>query len=304
MTISTSNLNLLALVTVEEIASSDRPSLRKLYREALGQPADRTVMDRSSQMRQDLLAAKASLETPSVAEEAPVEIVADVACEIEATPQAPIDMLFAALDELQGADLACETQVVAEPTEAVEEKARRGSKWSSIVAELWAMRDGEDAVEVKISVETLTTMGLPLSATKHAVYWSSNPPGIAAREMGLVTSLRKGENGQYLLIRKADAPVSERSSRAQQPKTEKTQEGAASKWNEIVKNLWSMRDGEDAVEVKISAEQLLGLGLPASAVRHPAYWGANPPGRAARAMGLMASLRRDGDQSYLLIRKA
>lgn len=79
---------------------------------------------------------------------------------------------------------------------------KKESKWTAIVGDLWALRD-ENAVEVKIPVEKLLAMGLTESATKHAVYWRTNPPGKAAAAMGLFTSLRrgKGDESDYLLIR-------------------------------------------------------------------------------------------------------
>lgn len=161
------NAAALASTSTESLAGMDRAALRQLYKAALGQPSDRTVLDRSTEMRSQLAAAIAQVKAE--AEKA----------EKKAARKAP----------------------KAEKAEA----APKGSKWTTIVGQLWNLREGEQAVEVKIPVEKLLEMGLPASATKFAPYWQQNPPGLAAREMGLVTSLRKGkgEEGSYLLIRKA-----------------------------------------------------------------------------------------------------
>lgn len=175
----------LSAVTTESLAGMDRAALRKLYREALGQPSDRTVLDRSSEMRAQLTAALAQLAAPVKADVASVTVTTEES-EEPAAPKA----------KKARAPKAEKVEVAAEP---------RGSKWTAIVGQLWSLREGEEAVEVKIPVEKLVEMGLPVSATKFAPYWQSNPPGVAAREMGLVTSLRKGkgEEGSFLLIRKA-----------------------------------------------------------------------------------------------------
>jgi hypothetical protein len=175
------SLAALASISTESLAGMDRPALRKLYRDALGQPADKSVMDKSSAMRADLSAAIAQVESERAAEVARVE----------------------------AARVAAESVTVQVEGDEGEKKARapRDSKWTTVVGQLWALREGEEAVEVKIPVEKLLELGLTESATKHAVYWRTNPPGIAARKMGLFTSLRaaKGEQGAHLLIRKIEA---------------------------------------------------------------------------------------------------
>jgi hypothetical protein len=150
----------------------DRAALRVLYRATFSSIADRSVLDRSSEMRANLLTEKARLEAQAVTVTAP---------KAEKKARAP----------------------KAEKAEVVVEAAPKASKWTTIVGQLWSLRDGEEALEVTIPVEKLVEMGLPASATKFAPYWNQNPPGVAAREMGLVTSLRKGKDGAYLLIRKA-----------------------------------------------------------------------------------------------------
>lgn len=178
----------LSSLTTESLASMDRAALRKLYREALGQPSDRTILDRSSEMRTQLSAAiaqvKAEAEKAAKADVASLQVITE-----EEAPKA----------KKARAPKAEKVEAEAAPAEP------RASKWTGIVGQLWNLREGEEAVEVKIPVEKLLEMGLPASATKFAPYWQQNPPGVAAREMGLVTSLRKGkgEEGSYLLIRKA-----------------------------------------------------------------------------------------------------
>lgn len=165
----------LSLVSLD-LATLDRAALRKLYREVLGQPSDRSVLDRSSEMRVHLASAR---------DEAVAAETARVEAEKAAAAAAP---------------------VVVEPP--AEKKSRTG-KWEQIVAALWDLRETPEAVEVKIPVEKMVEMGLPTSATTHplaAGYWCANPPGIAARKLGLVPSLRKDrETGsRVLLLRKAE----------------------------------------------------------------------------------------------------
>jgi hypothetical protein len=158
-------------LSAADLSSMDRAALRVLYRATFTFIADRSVLDRSSEMRSSLLTEKARLEA----------LAAPVAPKAEKKARAP----------------------KAPKAEVVVETAPKASKWTTIVGQLWALREGEEAVEVSIPVEKLVAMGLPTSATKFAPYWNQNPPGVAAREMGLVTSLRKGKDGAYLLIRKA-----------------------------------------------------------------------------------------------------
>jgi hypothetical protein len=175
------NLSLIVIATAAEINEMDRAQLRSFYREALGQPADRRILDSASAMRRDILAAKAAAAKAA-------DDVGGISCEtVEFLPE---------MDKAEPAQI--------EQVEQVEqvEPARRGSKWTGIVSDLWALR-GEGEIEVKVSVEQLLALGLPTSAVRQPAYWNDNPPGRAARELGLVTSLRKAGESRYLLIRKA-----------------------------------------------------------------------------------------------------
>lgn len=164
----------LSLVSLD-LATLDRAALRKVYREVLGQPSDRSVLDRSSEMRAHLATARD-------------EVVAAETARIEAEKAAAAAV------------------VVAPVVEAPAEKKSRTGKWEQIVAALWDLRETPEAVEVKIPVEKMVEMGLPTSATKHVAYWCQNPAGEAARGMGLLPSLRgAGKPGSFLLLRKVSA---------------------------------------------------------------------------------------------------
>lgn len=198
------------LLSSYAIDKLDRAALRKLYREVLGQPSDRAVLDRSSEMRSQLSAARDQGMEIYQAEQAAlqVEIIPQVEEMIEAAPVEPTfhvtELVMEVLDELSSS--APQTEAAPQVIEPAEKKSQ-GSKWTAIVEQLWSLREGEEAVEVKIPLEKLMEMGLPTSATTHpsaAAYWNQNPPGIAARKMGLVTSLRTPKDQErYLLIRKA-----------------------------------------------------------------------------------------------------
>lgn len=153
-----------------DLSFLDRAALRKLYREVLGQPSDRSVLDRSAEMRAHLAAAR---DAAVAAENARIETEKAAAAQVEATPTT---------------------------------KPTRAPKWDERVSALWDLRETPEAVEVKIPVEKMLEMGLPVSATKHVAYWCQNPAGEAARGMGLLPSLRgAGKPGSFLLLRKVSA---------------------------------------------------------------------------------------------------
>ena len=59
--------------------------------------------------------------------------------------------------------------------------------------------------------------------------------------------------------------------------------------------------GSQTNPIEISIEMMKDAGWPASAGKFPAYWSANPAGRAAVQMGLVASLRKRGDSRILIL---
>jgi hypothetical protein len=67
-----------------------------------------------------------------------------------------------------------------------------------------------------------------------------------------------------------------------------------SKWNQIVDDMINLYGvpSEDQSIVTVTQEIMESMNVPAAARKYPAYWAANPAGRAALALGWKASLRK------------